>query len=536
MSPAASGTTSTATTRAFEEAAAARLVVPEADWDLKGAEDARQLLYEREVAWKYGALTARAINAYWRVDTLLRGQAQAGSPLAAVPTCLLAAVAAWAEGSGADAVAAEAARRRDAFQAPRARACGSSRASARPTTRAGPRSSSARRRPASSCTTRGSRSNRTLRVRHHYFETDGVFAGAAPVVAAVVDPLLDRFLVRKRDAALLLFGQTGTGKTHTLREALDRLVDRHAGPVEVRFLELSGKKDCRDLLNDGAPVKLLSDADEKIHFAGATVRAATTAAELRGALEAGLRLRASEETERNAASSRSHAVVQVLAPDGRALTLVDLAGSERKWETMGMRSRAQNRESADINLSLMALKDCFRATHDGGRVPYRSSSLTRVLRTRFFDAEAVHLVATLSPSADDLIHSVYSVATACLMAPGLGDATRSTVATERLAAELSAGTGDPALEHPARWSADTTRAWLLTAERGKFNRRAARGDHRGDLLSVDAAGLGALFAGRAAPRDGHEGAMWVVGADTDAALAREITNALKREACKWRLE
>ncbi|KAK7235977.1 microtubule motor protein [Aureococcus anophagefferens] len=382
MSPAASGTTSTATTRAFEEAAAARLVVPverrrgaaraaaaspfeeaaaarlvvpverrrgaahrdddrrhdgvladyladaprnarraaqEADWDLKGAEDARQLLYEREVAWKYGALTARAINAYWR---------------------------------------------------------------------------------------------------------------------------------------------TGTGKTHTLREALDRLVDRHAGPVEV------------------------------------------------------------------------------LAPDGRALTLVDLAGSERKWETMGMRGSAQNRESADINLSLMALKDCFRATHDGGRVPYRSSSLTRVLRTCFFDAEAVHLVATLSPSAGDLIHSVYSVATACLMAPGLGAATRSTVATERLAAELSAGTGDPALEHPARWSADTTRAWLLTAERGKFNHVVLpAGTTAGDLLSVDAAGLGALFAGQGrAARDGHEGAMWVVGADTDAALAREITNALKREACKWRLE
>ena len=264
---------------------AARRAAQEADWDLKGAEDARQLLYEREVAWKYGALTARAINAYWRVDTLLRGQAQAGSPLSSVPTCLLAAVAAWAEGSGADAVAEEAARRRDAFKAPRARGVRVF-ARIRPAYDAKQPEVVERAEAAGVVLhdARLSRSNRTLRVRHHYFETDGVFAGAAPVVAAVVDPLLDRFLVRKRDAALLLFGQTGTGKTHTLREALDRLVDRHAGPVEVRFLELSGKKDCRDLLNDGAPVKLLSDADEKIHFVGATVRAATTAAELRGAL------------------------------------------------------------------------------------------------------------------------------------------------------------------------------------------------------------------------------------------------------------
>ncbi|KAH8057554.1 hypothetical protein JL722_6635 [Aureococcus anophagefferens] len=271
-----------------------RRAAQEADWDLKGAEDARQLLYEREVAWKYGALTARAINAYWRVDTLLRGQAQAGSPLAAVPTCLLAAVAAWAEGSGADAVAAEAARRRDAFQAPRARG-----------------------------------------VR--------VFARIRPAYDASRPEVVER------------------------AEASGVVL--HDARLAVRFLELSGKKDCRDLLNDGAPVKLLSDADEKIHFVGATVRAATTAAELRGALEAGLRLRASEETERNAASSRSHAVVQVLAPDGRALTLVDLAGSERKWETMGMRSRAQNRESADINLSLMALRTASGRRTTAGACP-----------------------------------------------------------------------------------------------------------------------------------------------------------------------
>ncbi|KAH8068554.1 hypothetical protein JL721_6700 [Aureococcus anophagefferens] len=504
MSPAASGTTSTATTRRAAQ---------EADWDLKGAEDARQLLYEREVAWKYGALTARAINAYWRVDTLLRARRRRAAPRGRpdVPPR-------GRRGLGrAPAPTPSPRRPRGGGTLSRRPGAGVAGLRAHPPGLRREPPEVVERAEASGVVlhdARLSRSNRTLRVRHHFFETDGVFAGAAPVVAAVVDPLLDRFLVRKRDAALLLFGQTGTGKTHTLREALDRLVDRHAGPVEVRFLELSGKKDCRDLLNDGAPVKLLSDADEKIHFAGR---------------------RSARRRPRPSPGARSR---RVLAPDGRALTLVDLAGSERKWETMGMRSRAQNRESADINLSLMALKDCFRATHDGGRVPYRSSSLTRVLRTCFFDAEAVHLVATLSPSADDLIHSVYSVATACLMAPGLGAATRSTVATERLAAELSAGTGDPALEHPARWSADTTRAWLLTAERGKFNHVVLpAGTTAGDLLSVDAAGLGALFAGQGrAARDGHEGAMWVVGADTDAALAREITNALKREACKWRLE
>ena len=49
------------------------------------------------------------------------------------------------------------------------------------------------------------------------------------------------------------------------------------------------------------------------------------------------------------------------------------------------------------------------------------------------DRAAVALLATLSPDADDLIHSLYSVATASLMAPGLGADARSTVRAERLA-------------------------------------------------------------------------------------------------------
>ena len=50
-------------------------------------------------------------------------------------------------------------------------------------------------------------------------------------------------------ATLLLFGQTGTGKTHTLREALTRFVARIDTECSVRFVELAGKRACRDLLN-----------------------------------------------------------------------------------------------------------------------------------------------------------------------------------------------------------------------------------------------------------------------------------------------
>ena len=55
----------------------------------------------------------------------------------------------------------------------------------------------------------------------------------------------------------------------------------------------------------------------------------------------------------------TQAVPAQVVPLGR-LALVDLAGSERNYETSRMRA-SQHKESGDINTSLMALKDCFRA-------------------------------------------------------------------------------------------------------------------------------------------------------------------------------
>jgi Kinesin motor domain len=181
--------------------------------------------------------------------------------------------------------------------------------------------------------------------------------------------------------------------------------------------------------------------------------------ELFEVLRRAIKLRSSEETERNPISSRSHAVCVVkllssssssshksvsLSPgdsskssiagtksssivsEGGKLTFVDLAGSERNYETIKM-TAAQHRESADINFSLMALKDCFRAYYaqmnglkmihrmtrvesqtrshlstltyqprcknpandlTPARAPYRASLLTRVLRECFVNCNS----------------------------------------------------------------------------------------------------------------------------------------------------
>ena len=65
------------------------------------------------------------------------------------------------------------------------------------------------------------------------------------------------------------------------------------------------------------------------------------------------------------------------------MSLVDLAGSERAHEA---KESAQDRrlEGAEINKSLLALKECVRAMDvAASHVPFRASKLTMVLRDSF---------------------------------------------------------------------------------------------------------------------------------------------------------
>lgn len=174
------------------------------------------------------------------------------------------------------------------------------------------------------------------------------------------------------------------------------------------------------------------------------------------------------------------------------ITLVDLAGSERNYETVKF-SGNEHKESADINMSLMALKNCFRAyskllqlknqhnsVNSGGqaplcelhkgserlqnghptapvslgeylgrkaaageedlsskslggknsvRIPYRETLLTRVLKDCFTVPSSggvgtarehrTTIVATVSPTSTDLVHSVNTLDHVVKMAPQL---------------------------------------------------------------------------------------------------------------------
>lgn len=267
--------------------------------------------------------------------------------------------------------------------------------------------------------------------QHREFALDGVYAAAtheASLLARVVDPLLAKAAAGQR-ASLILFGQTGTGKTYTSHNMQQYLATEEvlattdkapteeweaaegahwacppppmastagsaaASPREVvlEVFELRDKK-AYDLLNARKQVRLVADEHEHIHVLGGIKVHAKTSGELLEALTTAHKLRSVAATERNAQSSRSHCVCRLrvvadaapetaeadaageggskpgcgTAADGGVggdgmLTLVDLAGSERNYETT-QHDRQATRESADINLSLQTLKECFRAT------------------------------------------------------------------------------------------------------------------------------------------------------------------------------
>lgn len=87
----------------------------------------------------------------------------------------------------------------------------------------------------------------------------------------------------------------------------------------------------------------------------------------------------------NADSSRSHAVLKITlrtqahpGSNRGQVCLVDLAGSERAADVKNI-DKVTRLEGAEINKSLLALKECIRAMdQESQHTPFRGSKLTQV--------------------------------------------------------------------------------------------------------------------------------------------------------------
>ncbi|XP_035453438.1 kinesin-like protein Klp10A isoform X4 [Spodoptera frugiperda] len=238
-------------------------------------------------------------------------------------------------------------------------------------------------------------------------------------------------------ATCFAYGQTGSGKTHTMggdfqgktqdckkgiyamaaRDVFAYLKSPKYKPlnliVSASFFEIySGK--VFDLLADKAKLRVLEDGKQQVQIVGLTEKVVDNVDEVLKLIQHGNAARTSGQTSANSNSSRSHAVFQIVvrSPGMHRVhgkfSLIDLAGNERGADTSSA-SRQTRMESAEINKSLLALKECIRALGMKGQnhLPFRVSKLTQVLRDSFIgDKSRTCMIAMISPAMSSCEHSL----------------------------------------------------------------------------------------------------------------------------------
>merc|ERR1711991_821099 len=81
------------------------------------------------------------------------------------------------------------------------------------------------------------------------------------------------------------------------------------------------------------------------------------------------------------------------------MSFIDLAGSERGADTAN-NSKQTRIEGAEINKSLLALKECIRALDQNhSHKPFRGSKLTQVLKESFIGNSRTVMIANISPNS-----------------------------------------------------------------------------------------------------------------------------------------
>lgn len=125
----------------------------------------------------------------------------------------------------------------------------------------------------------------------------------------------------------------------------------------------------------------------------------------------GLSVRTTGVTGANVDSSRSHGILQVTMRNEKKrdigkISFIDLAGSERGADTINQ-DRQTRMDGAEINKSLLALKECIRALdQDKKHTPFRGSKLTLVLKDSFIGNCKTLMIANVSPTASCCEHTL----------------------------------------------------------------------------------------------------------------------------------
>ncbi|XP_058074390.1 kinesin-like protein KIN-13B isoform X1 [Magnolia sinica] len=267
-------------------------------------------------------------------------------------------------------------------------------------------------------------------VEKHEFVFDAVLGEEVSndeVYRETVEPIVP-IIFQRTKATCFAYGQTGNGKTYTmqplpLKASQDILKLMHhtyrnqGFQLFVSFFEIYGGK-LFDLLNDRRKLCMREDGKQQVCIVGLQEFRVSDVETIRELIEKGNATRSTGTTGANEESSRSHAILQLSikrSVDGSEskparvvgkLSFIDLAGSERGADTTD-NDKQTRMEGAEINKSLLALKECIRALdNDQGHIPFRGSKLTEVLRDSFVGDSRTVMISCISPNSGSCEHTL----------------------------------------------------------------------------------------------------------------------------------
>ncbi|XWS16352.1 hypothetical protein CRYUN_Cryun34aG0078400 [Craigia yunnanensis] len=242
-----------------------------------------------------------------------------------------------------------------------------------------------------------------------------------------VEPIVP-IIFQRIKATCFAYGQTGSGKTYTMKplplkasrdilRLLQHTYRNQGFQLFVSFFEIYGGK-LFDLLSDRKKLCMREDGKQQVCIVGLQEYRVSDVETIKELIEIGSATRSTGTTGANEESSRSHAILQLAikrSVDGNEskpprvvgkLSFIDLAGSERGADTTD-NDKQTRMEGAEINKSLLALKECIRALdNDQGHIPFRGSKLTEVLRDSFMGNSRTVMISCISPSSGSCEHTL----------------------------------------------------------------------------------------------------------------------------------
>ena len=229
----------------------------------------------------------------------------------------------------------------------------------------------------------------------------------------------------KTKVTCFAYGQTGSGKTYTMMGVKNKIPGLYllAGydifsllqnynnlTIWVSFYEIYCGK-LFDLLNERKVLTARENGKQNICIVGLTEKNVQNLNDFMNIIEYGLINRIVGITGANTDSSRSHGIIQIIIKDEKnvqygKISFIDLAGSERAIDTIDTNKQTKF-DGAEINKSLLALKECIRALdQEKKHTPFRGSKLTLVLRDSFIGSCKTLMIGNISPSSSSSEHTL----------------------------------------------------------------------------------------------------------------------------------